>query len=704
MQPVLCTGRKRTMSKSEKLKKIEERVKDGSINRQKIWKYVQEWNSVDDEHLDATAIIDCAREYTYREMFDEWKRYARAFSGLGICSSNGSRAAVCGSICAEPLFAFYALNMTGVTVSMLSYPDFLPSGNWKATLKKEKITDLIISDILVTPQLFRDIEKEKDELGLRNVILLHSRLGGAAVGPAELVYNEFNHHTLKRMSGTVFMDELIESYKDTPVRYSRTKGSDIAVITHTSGTTKGIRKPLPYTDEAVNIKTTRQKDNLSRMVQGGGSDAQIRVPLEFDYSSYLVLCGLANGFLSNGDTIVLTCFGFLHPKFIRAVDYYDCSILNASGFMIDKWIERKDLDDLDLSSVKMILIGGSYMSPEKVTRYEKFFEEHGYKGVVIRGYGMSEAGSAQIMVPPGNKEDILGYPGNKDDFMIQDEDDGKFYTLDEGPRTGVMYVASDSLCCNELDGEVLFDFTVINGKNFLCTNDLIRLNENGSLSYAGRSDKYFANNEGVQFDSGIVDVHMAAHPAINMCAVVPVFEKRIHDTVPVLYVVPGEKGPGAEERIREAFVDVYVKKKKIADSNLPVQFVIVNSIPCNSNGKIDIFRITRDRLKGKAYNIHPVRENGELTDIKIELAEQLSSITGGALPEGMEGNSAFDLMDVFSGSPSGEPAMPAFVSDALRCFGGRLIGDMPQMIRFVPPFMYTGVLGKLMDSYERMSF
>lgn len=623
--------------------KLEERVKDGSINNQSIWKYVKEFNSIDEDHLKAVAVIDGTREYTYKQMFEQWENYARVFSGLKICSANKSRAAICGAICAEPLFAFYALNMTGVTTSMLSYPDFLPGGNWKAILQKEKITDLIISDIMVTPKLWREIYDAKEDLGLRNIILLHSRLGGPAVGPCELIYDEFNYHLLKRIPSTVFMDDLVETYKDTPIRYSKSNGDSIAVITHTSGTTKGVRKPLPYTDRAVNIKTTKQKNDLHMMSQG--SDKQLRVALEFDYSSYLILCGLANGFLANGDTVVTTCFGFLHPKFIKAVDYYGISILNASGFMIDKWIERTDLDDLDLSDVKIIMIGGSYMAPEKVKRYEAFFKDHGYKHDVIRGYGMSEAGSAQIVVPPGNEEDILGYPGNKEEFMIKDEVDGKFYTLDEGSRTGIMYVASDTLCCNELDGEPLFDFTVINGRNFLCTNDMIRLNENGSLAYAGRSDKYFANNEGVHFDSGIVDVQMAAHPAINMCAVVPVLEKRIHDTVPVLYVVPSQKGPDAAESIREAFVDVYITKKKIADNNLPVQFVIVDSIPCNTNGKIDIFRITRERLSGDAYNIKPVRKGGKLTDIEIEFMDELSSIRGGSLPEGMGESSPFNIFD-----------------------------------------------------------
>ena len=120
-------------------------------------------------------------------MFIEWERYARVFSALGMTVENGARVGIAGAISAEPLFAFYGLNMTGASVSMLSYPDFLPAGQWQTMTEKEKLTDLVLSDIMVTPELWPALQKAKNELGLRNIILLHSHLGGPCTGPAELV-------------------------------------------------------------------------------------------------------------------------------------------------------------------------------------------------------------------------------------------------------------------------------------------------------------------------------------------------------------------------------------------------------------------------------------------------------------------------------------------------------------------------------------
>ena len=212
-----------------------------SINDQSIWKYIQERNAADPSHRSRTAVIDCTREYTYAQMFGEWERYARVFSALGMTEENAARVGIAGTISAEPLFAFYGLNMTGASVSMLSYPDFLPGGQWKAMVEREKLTDLVLSDIMITPELWPELEKAREELGLRNILFLHSRLGGPCTGPAELVYDEFNHQMLRRR-GAVFMDDLLKKYASAPVKYGSGDPDHLAIITHTSGNRSRIPK------------------------------------------------------------------------------------------------------------------------------------------------------------------------------------------------------------------------------------------------------------------------------------------------------------------------------------------------------------------------------------------------------------------------------------------------------------------------------
>ncbi|SEP66117.1 Acyl-CoA synthetase (AMP-forming)/AMP-acid ligase II [Lachnospiraceae bacterium NE2001] len=617
-------------------------------NEQSVWKYIKERNTVSPAQLCRTALIDCTREYTYGQMFVEWEHYARVFSALGMTGENNSRVGIAGSISAEPLFAFYGLNMTGATVSMLSYPDFLPSGQWKTMVEKEKLTDLVLSDIMITPEMWPEIEEVGKKLGIKNIILLHSLLGGPCTGPAELFYNEFNYHRLKRIRGTVFMDDLMKQYGSSPITWGTNDPDHLAIITHTSGSTKGTRKPLPYTERAVNITASNFGNGFHGFIKDPDIPEQIRLIPSFDFSSFLCMCGVINSDLAVGDTVVLTFFGFIHPKFIRAIEYYKINVLFTSCFMIDSWLKRTDLDDVDFSSLKVFSCGGSYTPIDKLVKYTKFVQDHGFKGGISRGYGMSEAGGSQLYVPAGCMDDILGFPDSDDGFLVQDENDGKYYTAKDGIRTGILYIASDSLCTNELDGEVLFDFTKIKGKDYICTNDKVRVNENGSFSYAGRADKFFANNEGIRFESGIVENEVLKQPGVEKCAIVPVLDKRIHDTVPVLYIVPDKGISDAPDMVKKILIKLYIENDLISVSSLPSQLILVDDIPLNSNGKIDVFRITRDRLKGEAYNIMPRRKEGKLIDIDLEYSDQLNSITGGTLPEGMGGGSALGIYEIFN--------------------------------------------------------
>ena len=673
---ILRARRENDPKNREVLVRLRQRIEDGSINEQNVWRYVKEMTLSKPETARHTALIDCARTYSYEQMYAAWESYARVFTALGMTGKEGARVAIAGTISAEPLFAFYGLNMTGAEVSMFSYPDFLPEGDWISMARHEHITDLVLSDSLVTPLTWGGIVRAKETLGLRNVILLHSRLGGPCVGPAELVYVECNYQALRRTPQTMFMDDLIRKYQDTPFYMADNNVDHIAVITHSYGSAKGARKALPYTERAVNLTASNFKDGFRGELGRAHAGRQLRIAPCFDFSSFLCLCGIVNAHLAEGESVVLTYFGFLHPKFIRAVRYYRVDVLFASGFMLDGWMRRKDIADDAFAPLGIIACGGSHLTSEQLGRYEAFAKKHGFQGVLARSYGVAATGGVQIIAPNGYRDDILGFPSPKENFLVRDETDGRFYPTDGGVRTGVLYISSNSMALNVLDGEKLFDYTEIEGRNFICTNDLVRVNEDGSLSYAGRSERYFANNEGIRFAAGLVEAEMMKQPGIRQCAVVPVLDKRIHDTVPVLYVVPEKKDAEAES-VKKALEAVFLAGKLLAKTALPTQFQLVDEIPRAANGRIDVYRITRERMNGVAYDIVPVLQNGKTVGIRVERNEMLLGLTGGNLPRKLQGRSALGLYEALNaGVEDNTPPNPFDPLDhtilALKWLAGRM--------------------------------
>lgn len=371
---------------SKKRDRQAESISAGEFSNMKVWRSVRDKLCCYEGALDRTAIIDCTTEYTYEQMYSEWEHYARAFSALDICCDNNSRVALCGVISAESIFALFGLNMTGAEVSLFSYQDFLPGGRWKTMIEDEKITDLIIADIMVTPEIRQEIENIRDKSELRNVIYIHSLMGGPAVGPAELTYNEINYHMLMRTPGVVFMDELLAAYRYTPVKRDESTGDRPAFILHAKGTSDRTEKPLQFTDKDFNDLLNAVPKGMHSFIKGSDDGRPLRILLPFDFSSVMSLSAGLCLALCAGDTVVTTYFGFIHPKFVRAVGYYNVSVLMMNGFMVDKWLDITDMDSIDFSSLKIAGMTGGNVSSEKMDIYNEFLKMHGFKDLIKESF------------------------------------------------------------------------------------------------------------------------------------------------------------------------------------------------------------------------------------------------------------------------------------------------------------------------------
>ena len=293
---------------------------------------------------------------------------------------------------------------------------------------------------------------------------------------------------------------------------------------------------------------------------------------------------------------------------------------------------------LDFSSFEHIIVGGSYVSADAKKRYDRLLKRNGAKSTIMIGYGVSEAGAACILAPPGRKDDAIGYPLPGVRIKLYDESDGRYYDIEDGPRTGVLHIASKSVSCGRIDDTVFFELEDIDGEKYLNTYDLVRVGEDGALYYAGRMNKYFVNNEGVRFDAGLVETAVSAEPGIDACGLAPEYKKVLHDSVPVLYVQTAGSKRDSIRIARDALVNVFVRDDVIKESNLPSICVLTDSIPLNDMGKVDTFRISRGEAKGKRFSVLPVRKDGTLVSVELApLGDENGPEFGFGVPEELEG-------------------------------------------------------------------
>ena len=187
-------------AEKEQLKKVNDRLESGALMDQRCWSFIKELNSYSEERLESVAVSDGFRQYTYRQMFHYWERYAEAFSAVNMTGKNRSRVALIGTPLTETTFAFYGLNMTGASVSLIYPIDLYDEKQIRSMIEREKITDLLISELYAFPQLMKRLFQDKEELGLRNIILLESPMGGEYAVPALEIIRKVNRAMFREIS------------------------------------------------------------------------------------------------------------------------------------------------------------------------------------------------------------------------------------------------------------------------------------------------------------------------------------------------------------------------------------------------------------------------------------------------------------------------------------------------------------------------
>ena len=636
-------------AEKEQLEKIKARMESGELVEQKCWSFIRELNSCSEERLDSVAIRDGYRQYTYRQMFRYWERYAEAFSAVNITDKNQSRVGLIGVQQTETIFAFYGLNMTGASVSLIYFLDLYDEKRIRTMIEREKITDLVISEVCAFPKVMKGLLRDRELLGLRNIILLESPMGGKyAIPPLEMV-RKLNTSMFRELDGGLVMEDLLKEYEATPIAFGKPESTDGSVIMHTTGTVSGIHKPIPMADRALNAFVVSAMDAKGMYAELKNAPTKMVSFLGMNMSWVYAMVDMLHTSLAFGMELVCIPLGVTNPRYAEAIENHGINILFTSLAFLDTW--TKTMPDIDLSAVKVVFMGGTYVSPEAKKQFNDYLRSCGSTARIINGYGLSELCGACIIAPSDRTDDAIGYPLPGFKVKIFSEDEEKFYDLSDGQHTGVLYISSPTMSSGRLDDTVFFELEKVDGEDYFNTHDLVRVNEDGSMTCIGRSNQFFVNNAGVRFDAGLVENAMTAQPGIAACGIVPEFHKMLHDNVPTLYVETssGRKEPGP---VRSALIQAFIKDGKLAETNLPSMVVLVDSIPRNSGGKVDTKRLASGMVEGERFNVKHVRLNDRIEDILLLPAPKgESATTSGGLPEELENDPYNILSEIFAAIP-----------------------------------------------------
>jgi len=357
----------------------------------------------------------------------------------------------------------------------------------------------------------------------------------------------------------------------TPAAVREAGARDLAYLMYTSGSTgqpKGVQIAHDSILRLVVDANYVHLDAATRFLHAA--------PLAFDASTLEIW-----GPLLNGGCCVLHPEHMPTPAGLQAVirdDRVDSAWLTAALFNA-----VVDDDPLTLKGLRQLLIGGEALSVPHVRRLLDALPEVD----LINGYGPTECTTfaATLHIPHDLPADARAVPIGR---PINDT-----HAFIVGPRmellprgcvgkllVGGRGVALGYLNRADLTAERFVDSPFAAGERLYDTGDLARWLPDGTIDFLGRADQQ-VKIRGFRIELGEIETVIAAHPAVQACAVGALKEDTGNASL-AAWVVPRAGVAAPDAPALRAHV-----ARELPEFMVPSAFVWMERLPITANGKLD---------------------------------------------------------------------------------------------------------------------
>ncbi|MDQ0457773.1 (2,3-dihydroxybenzoyl)adenylate synthase [Rhizobium paknamense] len=342
----------------------------------------------------------------------------------------------------------------------------------------------------------------------------------------------------------------------------------VALLLH-SGGTGGLPKLIPRTHNDYDYNA-----RASAEACGFDENTVYLAALSAAHNFPLACPGLLGTF-SVGGTVVLAREPSPDSVF-SLIEKHKVTVTAAVPTLVSLWLEAREFDETDISSLKLLQVGGAKLAESVARRI------HEWPGVRVQQvFGMAEGllNYTRAEDPIDIVETTQGRPLSPDDeIVIVDEEGqpvadgavGELWT--RGPYTIRSYLAGPEINARSFTPD-----------GFYRTGDMVRRLPSGHLVVAGRSGDQI-NRGGEKFSAVEIENHLIDHPAVKEIAVLGVPDADLGQAS-LAFVHPVETPPSLRE------LKDFLRQRGVATYKLPDRLRIVDDIPLTRFGKIDRKRL-----------------------------------------------------------------------------------------------------------------
>jgi long-chain acyl-CoA synthetase len=523
------------------------------------------------------ALIFYGKKIKYGELKELTDRFAAALTDLGV--AKGQTVALYLLNCPQYVIAYIGALKVGAKVTPIS--PVYTSKEVKHQLEDSDTKTIICEDILYD-------NVEKADVDLDNIILssigtylpaLKRTFGKSALGKA---YSGMQVPSVERIqqAGLLGFKDLIKKYPAQNPNIKINPKEDIAALPYTGGTT-GLPKAAVLTHYNM-VALMMQTLSFWPIFEEGREKIIAFLPFFHIYGQVVVML---NG-LAQGATIVL----FTTPDIddiLTAMERYQASGFYGVPTLFEYLKEYEKTDRVNWKRLKLIACGADTLHESTIEEWERRTNSK-----ILEGYGMTETTAVSHSTPFDRpKTGSFGVPLPGVTAAIIDVDGTEFMPVDE---VGELILNGPNIMQGYWKRPESYQETFIefDGKKWLRTGDLVRMDEEGYFHFFDRK-RDLIKYKGYSVFARHVEEVLYNHPQIKAAGVVGVPDPKTGNTIKAYVVLQSEaRGKVSEEEIMEFC------RQNLAHYKVPGIVEFRGELP-----KTDVGKISRRELREEAEEI-----------------------------------------------------------------------------------------------------
>ena len=534
----------------------------------------QRFDQMADKYSNKTALIFYGKKISYRELKDLSNRFAAALADLGV--KKGDTVALYLLNCPQYVIAYFAALKAGAKITPISPV-------YTSQEVKHQLQDSGAGTVICEDMLYDNIERAG--IALDNIILsnigdflpkLKKLFGKTAMSKAYQGHSAPTPQMIAQAGIHIFND-LLKKYPAIPPDVKIDPKTDLAALPYTGGTT-GLPKAAMLSHYNM-VSLQQQVMSFWPFFKEGNETVIAFLPFFHIYGQVVLMLGG----LTQGHTIVL----FTTPdidEILTAVERYQASAFYGVPTLYEYLKEHDKTDRVNWKRMKAIVCGADTLHQSTIEGWER---RTGTK--ILEGYGMTETTAVSHTSPYHRpKSGSFGVPIPGVDAAIVGVDDNEFVPIGED---GELILAGANIMQGywkrpDANAET---FIEIDGRQWLRTGDLVRMDEEGYFFFFDRK-RDLIKHKGYSVFARHVEEVLYNHPQVKAAGVVGVPDPKVGNIIKAYVVLQGEaRGQVSEEEIMEFC------RENLAHYKVPGIVEFRGELP-----KTDVGKVSRRELREEA--------------------------------------------------------------------------------------------------------